>query len=155
MPSFCTLFRVNWAWQARDNEVKLMMKYAPEYVQTSNPVIRSPVHYLWNTTPACTGATIKVTCNIVDCRLTNQELLNIWSLSQALNVRLNYMYFEANFLKIGVSFKKISAYIAVNRDCHCPYKYTIWQNLKSIVIFCLIAHNLQDRCSSRHKDPLM
>ena len=35
-----------------DNEVKLMMKHAPEWVQTSDPVIRSPAHYLWTTAPA-------------------------------------------------------------------------------------------------------
>ena len=43
MPPLCTFFRLNWAKQAK---VKLMMKHAPEWVQTSNPVIRSPTRYL-------------------------------------------------------------------------------------------------------------
>ena len=41
----------NWAKQAQDNEVKLLMKHASEWVRNSNPVIRSPAHYLWTTTP--------------------------------------------------------------------------------------------------------
>ena len=35
-----------------DNEVKLMTKLAPEWVQTSDPVIRSPARYRWTTAPA-------------------------------------------------------------------------------------------------------
>ena len=38
-------------WYAGDNEVKLM-KHAPEWVRTSNPVIRSPARYRWITAPA-------------------------------------------------------------------------------------------------------
>ena len=30
-----------------DNEVKLMMKHAPEWVQTIDPVIRSLARYFW------------------------------------------------------------------------------------------------------------
>ena len=39
---------------ARDNEVKLIMKHAPEreWVQTSDPVIRSPAPYRWTTSPS-------------------------------------------------------------------------------------------------------
>ena len=35
-----------------DNEAKLMTKLAPEWVRTSNPVIRSPARYRWTTAPA-------------------------------------------------------------------------------------------------------
>ena len=35
-----------------DNEAKLMTKLAPEWVQTSDPVIRSPACYYWTTAPA-------------------------------------------------------------------------------------------------------
>ena len=38
---------------AGDNEVKLMMNHAPEWVQTSDPVIRSPARYPWTTALAC------------------------------------------------------------------------------------------------------
>ena len=38
--------------EARDNEAKLMMKLAPEWVRTSDPVIRSPARNRWTTTPA-------------------------------------------------------------------------------------------------------
>ena len=37
---------------AGDIEVKLMMKYAPEWVRNSNPVIRSPALYLFTTASA-------------------------------------------------------------------------------------------------------
>ena len=36
---------------AGDNEAKLMTKLAPEWVRTSDPVIRSPVRYRWTTAP--------------------------------------------------------------------------------------------------------
>ena len=32
-----------------------MTKLAPEWVQTSDPVIRSPARYRWTTAPACVG----------------------------------------------------------------------------------------------------
>ena len=35
-----------------DNEAKLMTKFAPEWVRTSDPVIRSPARYRWGTAPA-------------------------------------------------------------------------------------------------------
>ena len=37
---------------AGDNEVKLIMKLAPEWVRTNDPVIRSSAHYRWATAPA-------------------------------------------------------------------------------------------------------
>ena len=37
---------------AGDNEAKLMTKLAPEWVRTSDPVIRSPARYHWTTAPA-------------------------------------------------------------------------------------------------------
>ena len=37
---------------AGDNDAKLMTKLAPEWVQTSDPVIRSPARYHWTTAPA-------------------------------------------------------------------------------------------------------
>ena len=37
---------------AGDNEAKLMTKLAPEWVRTSDPVIRSPARYRWTTAPA-------------------------------------------------------------------------------------------------------
>ena len=37
---------------AGDNEAKLMKKLAPEWVRTSDPVIRSPARYRWTTAPA-------------------------------------------------------------------------------------------------------
>ena len=37
---------------AGDNEAKLMTKLAPEWVRTSEPVIRSPALYRWTTAPA-------------------------------------------------------------------------------------------------------
>ena len=37
---------------AGDNEAKLMTKLAPEWVRTSDPVIRSPPRYRWTTAPA-------------------------------------------------------------------------------------------------------
>ena len=36
---------------AGDNEIKLMMEDDPEWVRTSNPVIRSPARYIWTTEP--------------------------------------------------------------------------------------------------------
>ena len=36
---------------AGDSEVKLIMKHAPEWVRTSDPVIRNPAWYLWSTVP--------------------------------------------------------------------------------------------------------
>ena len=35
-----------------DNEAKLMTKLAPEWVRTSDPVIRNPARYRWTTAPA-------------------------------------------------------------------------------------------------------
>ena len=35
-----------------DNEAKLITKLAPEWVRTSDPVIRSPARYRWTTAPA-------------------------------------------------------------------------------------------------------
>ena len=37
---------------AGDNEAKLKTKLAPEWVRTSDPVIRSPARYRWTTAPA-------------------------------------------------------------------------------------------------------
>ena len=37
---------------AGDNEAKLMTKLAPEWVRTSDPVIRIPARYRWTTAPA-------------------------------------------------------------------------------------------------------
>ena len=37
---------------AGDNEAKLLTKLAPEWVRTSDPVIRSPARYRWTTAPA-------------------------------------------------------------------------------------------------------
>ena len=37
---------------AGDNEAKLMTKFAPEWVRTRDPVIRSPARYRWTTAPA-------------------------------------------------------------------------------------------------------
>ena len=53
MPLLCTLFRLNWAKQTPGiNEAKLMTKLAPEWVRTSELVIRSPARYRWTTAPA-------------------------------------------------------------------------------------------------------
>ena len=38
---------------AGDNEAKLMTKLAPEWVRTSDPMIRSPARYRWTSAPAC------------------------------------------------------------------------------------------------------
>ena len=49
---------VQWDFQlldnetSHDNEAKLMTKLAPEWVQTGDPVIRSPARYRWTTAPA-------------------------------------------------------------------------------------------------------
>ena len=52
-PILCPLFRLNWAKQTPgDNEAKLMTKLAPEWVRTSDPVIRIPARYRWATAPA-------------------------------------------------------------------------------------------------------
>ena len=40
---------------AMDNEAKLMTKLAPEWVRTSDPVIRKPSSYRWTTAPALFG----------------------------------------------------------------------------------------------------
>ena len=40
---------------AGDNEAKLITKLAPEWVRTSDPVIRSPARYRWTTVPALGG----------------------------------------------------------------------------------------------------
>ena len=37
---------------AGDNEAKLMTKLAPDWVRTSDPVIRRPARYRWPTAPA-------------------------------------------------------------------------------------------------------
>ena len=54
-PSLCTLylFTIIWAMQATagDNEVKLMMKLATEWVRTTGLVIRSQARYFWITAP--------------------------------------------------------------------------------------------------------
>ena len=63
---------------AGDNEAKLMRKLAPEWVRTSDPVIRSPARYRWTTTPSKVlehGALYDVICkwgnspNLPDTRL--------------------------------------------------------------------------------------
>ena len=50
-PLLCTLLRLNWAKQAPG----LMTKLAPEWVRTSDPVIRSPARYRWTKAPARVG----------------------------------------------------------------------------------------------------
>ena len=35
-----------------------MTKLAPEWVRTSDPVIRSPARYRWTTAPACTKGVV-------------------------------------------------------------------------------------------------
>ena len=37
---------------AGDNEAKVMTKLAPEWVRSSDPLIRSPARYRWTTAPA-------------------------------------------------------------------------------------------------------
>ena len=52
-PLLCTLFTLYRTGPSRRrDEAKLMTKLAPEWVRTSDPVIRSPVHYRWTTAPA-------------------------------------------------------------------------------------------------------
>ena len=58
-PLLCTLFRLNQA-DAGDNEAKLMTKRAPEWVRTSDPVIRSPARYRWTTPPPCGSGRITI-----------------------------------------------------------------------------------------------
>ena len=48
----CTLFKLTGQADAGDNEAKLMTKLSPEWVRTSDPVIRSPARYRWTTAPA-------------------------------------------------------------------------------------------------------
>ena len=36
---------------AGNNEAKVMMKHAPEWILTSDPVLRIPKHYMWTTGP--------------------------------------------------------------------------------------------------------
>ena len=47
-----------------DNEVKLMMKHAPEWVRTGDPVIRSPAPYLSTTTLIYTESRNEATCSV-------------------------------------------------------------------------------------------
>ena len=44
---------------AGDNKAKLMTKLAPEWVRTSDPVIRSSARYRWTTAPACQGVLLE------------------------------------------------------------------------------------------------
>ena len=49
-----------------DSEVKLIMKHAPEWVQTSDLVIRSPEHYLWTATvPTCEHYVMLITMHYI------------------------------------------------------------------------------------------
>ena len=50
-PLLCTWFRLNWAKQT-PGIMRRMTKLAPEWVRTSDPVIRSPARYRWTTAPA-------------------------------------------------------------------------------------------------------
>ena len=59
-PLLCTLFRLNWAKQTPGiMRRKLQMtKLAPEWVRTSDPVIRSPARYRWTTAPYTASTSI-------------------------------------------------------------------------------------------------
>ena len=51
---------------AGDNEAKLIMKLAPEWVRTSDPVIRGPARYRWTTALVLTAlqpTLLSVNCN--------------------------------------------------------------------------------------------
>ena len=48
----------NHAKHSWDNEAKLMTKLAPEWVRTSDPVIRRPARYRWTTAPAFEGTRV-------------------------------------------------------------------------------------------------
>ena len=52
-PLLCTFVQAKLGQaDTRDNEEKLMTKLSPEWVRTSDPVIRSPARYSWTTAPA-------------------------------------------------------------------------------------------------------
>ena len=59
---------------AGDNEAKLMTKLAPEWVRTSDPVIRSPAHYRWTTAPAATWIEGSIPACRVECVRTNNDV---------------------------------------------------------------------------------
>ena len=47
-----------------DNGAKLMTKLAPEWVRTSDPVIRSPARYQWTTAPAGNDIEAEISVNV-------------------------------------------------------------------------------------------
>ena len=79
----CTLFRLNLAKQVQGT-MSTMMKHAPELVRTSDPVIRSPVHYLW-TTVLIKNITDYVTISSrnLPCTSTLQQKLTLYFYSTA------------------------------------------------------------------------
>ena len=66
---------------AGDNEAKLMTKLAPEWVRTSDPVIRSPARYRWTTAPAS---------------------YTIWKYMGHLSYQAKYEFVRQTMLKTGV-----------------------------------------------------
>ena len=55
MVFYASFVHIAWAKlgqaDAGDNEAKLMTKLAPEWVRTSDPVIRTSARYRWTTAP--------------------------------------------------------------------------------------------------------
>ena len=76
--------------RAGDNEAKWMMKHAPKCVRTSDPVIRSPAHYLWTTAPTCPNQVYIIHVTILFMMMPGSINLVIprWCL-EALNMRYN------------------------------------------------------------------
>ena len=69
---------------AGDNEAKLITKLAPEWVRTSDPVIRSPARYRWTTAPAC-------------ITLEDKERIQCFNLESLVSLNAEYKYMYITF----------------------------------------------------------
>ena len=78
-----------------------MMKHAPEWVRTSNPVIRSPAHYRWTTAPAYILC-LNIACDCV-CIIYIYLYMNIFVKSMNFPVTRGRPVIRGHFL-ITVSY---------------------------------------------------
>ena len=69
---------------AGDNEAKLMTKLAPEWVRTSDPVIRIPARYRWTMAPA-----LKIIGHVEVIGVSSMNVLDVFN-----SKRIHYYYSE-------------------------------------------------------------
>ena len=113
-----------------------MTKLAPEWVRTSDPVIRSPARYRWTTAPASYGVEISesISSDIMPCREENMDCgwgKVLWALGKVQSVVLRQVTFIITMIIIMINFKYTTAIPAnipwklVQQDkrCHTHTSY--------------------------------